>query len=561
MKNNLLIIILFIYNFNYSQTTSFENKKTENLIQIWGILKYKHPNISRGNIDFDNQFLKELEKIKLLKTQEQLNSEFIKWINSFDSKKEKIKIKASQSDKLFTKNEDYSWITNSNFNDELVELLNQIKSNTNYGKYYAFVNKMSSIVDFNNDKEFVNFNIKKEGHRLLFLASFWNKMRYWNVNIYLTETKWNKVLQNIIPDFFNANNLSKFGLAKDKLFASLNDSHSNYNFSALYNNPKRKHSLYGGRIINDTLVIKTIFNSHFANEENIELNDLIYSINGKKLKHYLNKKFLNRISVSNKNRLKASLESFLLLSSTSSDSLKIGVLKKNGVVREQKIKLYKFSKKNFKPERLIDTLSIIKWKNIKQGIGYINLKKINKSELKKAFKSFKNTKGIIIDLRNYPTNLKATDVPYFLYPKKKVFIKILSSDGPAIGKYDTQSALKIFKNPFAAGRGNKNYYKGKVILLVDRNTGSMAEYFAMAIQNSPNCITIGEQTFGAVMNRTEVVLKDKTKIDFTGLGSFYPNDLNVQRQGLKINYKVKEKAKGNNIYEYIDKAIKIIQEN
>lgn len=214
----------------------------------------------------------------------------------------------------------------------------------------------------------------------------------------------------------------------------------------------------------------------------------------------------------------------------------------------------------YKPVAMVDTLHQVKWKKIKDDVGYINLAFINKKELKNAFKTFMNTKGIVIDLRNYPRNIKATDVPYFLYPKKKIFMKILVSQTPSIGKYDAQSVLKIIKNPFSAGRKNKNNYKGKIVLLVDRTTASMAEYFAMAIQSSPNCITIGEQTCGAVMNRNQVILKDKTTVDFTGIGAFYPDNTSVQRQGLKIDYKIQENATGYNIYQYIDEAIQIIQD-
>lgn len=559
MKKYIIIFFLMIYNFNYSQNIISKNKKIENFIQIWGLLKYKHPKISKGNIDFDKEFIKQFDKLAKINTQEQFNTEILNWIFSLNSKKERIKIKKAKSDILFSKNEDYSWLTNSNFNDELIEILNQIKNNTNYGKHYAFINKMSSSVNFNEDREFIGFDAKKESHRFLFLASFWNKMRYWNVNIYLTETRWNTVLKLVIPNFSSDNEL-QFYLAKDKLFAYLNDSHSNYNFSYFYNNPKRKYSLYGGRIINDTLVIKTIFNQEFAKSENIQLGDMVYSINDKKLNEYYLEKFSNRISASNNNYLKKSIERFYLLSDIS-DSVKIEISKKNGTISQQKIKLYKFSKEIYNIKNLPDTLAFIKWKKITKDIGYINLKEINKPELEKAFEDFKSSKGIVIDLRNYPRNLNVNDVPNYLYPKKKVFMKILTPKSPSIGKYDTQSVLKIIKNPFAAGKNNKNYYKGKVILLVDRNTASMAEYFAMAIQNSPNCITIGEQTFGAVMNRNEVILKDKTTIDFTGAGAFYPDNKSAQRQGLKIDYYVQENAKGYNIYKYIDEAIKIIQED
>ncbi|MCG1036724.1 S41 family peptidase [Polaribacter sargassicola] len=557
MKKSLVIIFLSTYCLNYSQNIISSDKKIENLIQIWGLLKYKHPNVSKGNFDFDKEFIKQYDKIKTIKTQEELNAEFLNWIICLNSEKEKIKTNKKKKE-LFAKNEDYSWIISSNFSEKLIEILTLLKDNSNFGKYYSFVNKMSSTVNFNNDKELPNFDAKKESHRFLFLASFWNKMRYWNVNIYLTETKWNKVLQEVIPDFYHYDK-TKYQLAKDKLFSRLNDSHANYNYSSLYKNPNRKFSLYGGRIINDTLIINKVFNQEFAKLEGIELGDLIYSINGKKINDYYNDKFSNSISTSNKNYLKAILEKSYLLSETK-DSLKISLMKKNGQIKQQNIKLYKFSKKIYKPKSILDTLSTIKWIKIKENIGYINLHKINKLEVENAFKAFKNTKGIILDLRNYPQSLNTNDISSFLYPKKKVFIKILTAYSPSIGKYDTQSALKIIKNPFVAGKNNKEFYKGKVILLVDRNTASKAEFFAMSIQSSPNCTTIGEQTFGAIMNRNEILLKDKTKIDFTSVGAFYPDNTNAQRKGLKIDFKVQEKAKKYNVYKYIDEAIKLIEE-
>lgn len=557
MKKKLLIVVLLTTSICFSQNSITENKKTENLIRVWGLLKYKHPNVSRGNFDMDKQFIQEFNKLKSINTQTELNSALSLWIQGFKSTKYGIKINRNTSTKLFTKNVDYSWITTSNFSPELIEHLDQIKNNSNYKNHYASINKMSHSVQFKNDMEYIGFDADKKSNRLLFLASFWNKMRYWNVNIYLTETPWNTVLSEMIPDFLSKNKKT-YDIAKDKLFAKLNDSHSNYISSTLFKNPKLKFSLYIGRIMNDSLVIRALLNKKLAKKEDIELGDVIYSINGKTTSTFYKEKFSNRISASNNNYLKSTIQKFFLLSNIS-DSIKIGLLKKDGKKKETYIKLYKRKDYAYNPAVLYDTLKSVKWNKIKKDIGYINLAKINKSELKNAFKAFKKTKGIVIDLRNYPRNLRSNDLPSFLYPKKKVFMKILVPHAPSIGKYNAQSALKIIKNPFAAGRNNKNYYKGKVVLLVDRTTASMAEYFALAIQASPNCITIGEQTFGAVMNRNQVLLKDKTTVDFTGNGAFYPDNISVQRQGLKIDYLIQERATEYDVYQYINEAVKIIQ--
>jgi C-terminal processing protease CtpA/Prc len=80
----------------------------------------------------------------------------------------------------------------------------------------------------------------------------------------------------------------------------------------------------------------------------------------------------------------------------------------------------------------------------------------------------------------------------------------------------------------------------------------------MTIQQSPNCTTIGEQTAGSVMNIVSYMLPDKTEVNFTGLGAFYPDGEEVQRKGLRIDYYVKETAKNYDPELYIKDAIRII---
>jgi C-terminal processing protease CtpA/Prc len=179
------------------------------------------------------------------------------------------------------------------------------------------------------------------------------------------------------------------------------------------------------------------------------------------------------------------------------------------------------------------------WKLLEAGIGYINLKSINKKELQKAFENLKDTHGIIIDLRNYPKYLQFYDVPKHILPKRTQFIKVLGPVLPSYAAYDIKAPMRFLLNPFKVGRKNSNHYQGKIVLLVDASTGSNAEFIAMTIQSAPNCITMGSKTFGAVLNRNEVILTDNTTLDFTGMGAFYPDtDMEAQRNGLRIDIKI-----------------------
>lgn len=553
----LIVLFLFIPFFVFAQAKVSPVKKTEDLIHIWGLLKYQHPEVSKGKYDFDNEFITEFNKIQILETQEELNQEFERWIKSFDAKSTKYKSNENllRIENLFAKNADFNWIENSSFSPVLVQLLSKLKNNALIGDYYAKVSPLTKMVSFSNDKGYANFDAKAASNRLLFLASFWNIMRYWNVNIYLTETPWSIVLKDLIPEFLSENPTT-YELAKDKLFAKLNDSHSNYNSSYLFKEKTIKKSIYGGRIVNDTLVIKRVFNKDLADKEGIEIGDLICKVNNEKISSYYKKMFSDRISVSNENYLKSVLEPYYLLSGRE-EKLTVEILKKDKTIKKVDINLYSGNEYKYEPFSW-DENNIQKSKLIDETIGYVNLGMLNKKELKDVFKTFGKTKGIIIDLRNYPKNLSQSDVPKYLLPKGKQFMKALVPLAPSFAEYDIKTKLRFIYNPFSAGKKNKNYYKGKVILLVDRKTGSMAEYFAMAIQQAPNCITIGEQTFGAVMNRNPVILADKTEIDFTGMGAFYPNDVEVQRKGIKLDYEVVERALNYNSNLYVEEAIKLI---
>jgi C-terminal processing protease CtpA/Prc len=557
MKKILLFIFVFSSLITFSQTKVAESQKIENLIQIWGLLKYHHPEISKGKYDFNNEFIMQFDKIQSIESKDELSAEFINWIQKFDTKKTIYQSEPDflKSKNLFTKNADFKWIEHSNYSNELVTLLNKIKNNVAVGDYYASINSLNKMVGFKNETGLNNFDASLKSHRMLFLCSFWNVMRYWNVNIYLTDQPWSEVLTEMIPEF-NKNEPIDFELAKEKLFSKLNDSHSNYQYSTTLNNVKN-FPAFGGRIINDSLVITDIYNQSNAEKDAIEIGDVIYAVEGVKLRDYYLSKYKEVISASNENYLKSAIEKTYLLASNN-DSIQVEVLKKDGRRQSYHIQLAPLSYFGERYARLRPPKLESNWNKIRDDIGYLNLYKITKEELKTAFQSFENYKGLIIDLRNYPAAISEADIADYLYPKKMKFLKILGPLLPSYANYDIEAPLKIIADPFVAGKSNTRYFKGKVVLLVDRKTASKAEFIGMAIQQSPNCITIGEQTFGAVMNRHEIILIDKTSIDFTGMGGFYPNDEGVHRNGLKIDYEVKESAKKYNPNQYIDEAVKLI---
>ncbi|MDM1495370.1 hypothetical protein HX063_08100 [Myroides odoratimimus] len=561
MKKFFALFTLLICTVSFAQQRELKEVSSESLIHVWGLVKYKHPNVSRGGYDMDQEFLKAYTTLETIKNEEALNTFLKQWIKQFDSSKHPLKkdgIKVSE-DKLFTVNARFEWIDSDLYDKELKSILTDLKDNTNYGKYYLTNRKKSSIVKFDNEEALADFSNENESHRMLFLSSFWNSIRYGNVNIYLADTPWDEVLTEFVPRFKTKEGV-EFEYLKDELFVKLNDSHSDYQASYYLNTKVKRFSTYGTKNINDSLVITTIYDPIEAKESNIELGDVIFRVEGKSVKDYRESTIGKYVSVSNPNYLKR-FESFYFPALGDQESMTVSIKKKSGEIIERSVPLLKGEEfKNFKTVESL--FKEQKAPELGDDIGYLHLGRATKKKLKNFFKANNSKQNIILDLRDYPKNISPELITSYLLPHRTTFFKALGWYGPALGEWDIKKGIAKIIDPFKAGNENKDYYKGTVVLLVDHTTLSAAEYMGMGIQQAPRCITVGKQTGGAVTNRVRVLLKDDTTIDFSGYGAFYPNDkeYNVHRNGLKIDYIIPESANNYNAYGMIQYAVDLINE-
>lgn len=555
MKKIFFCLLLLSSLHLFSQTKLSEVQKYKQIGLVWGLLKYHHPEVSKGDYNWDLEFINLFDKASEIENQEELNVLLVGFISRFETNK--LKTKKIDSGKLFLKNLDYDWIDSKIFGEKLTKNLVEIKENGNINNYYASTDKLAKMISFKNEKGFKDFDYSLKSHRILLLYSFWNAVQYWDVNKYLMDDKWSNCLDSMTEAFINCKTNLEFDLAKSKLICKLNDSHSFYLTKTILNSEFKFKPTFAGKVINDSVVVNTIYNKLLAMKDGIELGDVIVKIENKNVLVYLNEKLGNLFPASNINQLKKWGTYWLF--NNSIDSLNVGIISKKGVKKNSYLHLYQ--KLDFLDYESLEITKKDKWDFITPTIAYINLAEITQKEMRSAFEQISNTKGLILDLRNYPKNIINEDLAEFLYPQKKEFLKVLFpiESSPSYGEYDGESPLKLIMNPFKAGGKNPDYYKGKVILLVNKTTQSKAEFIGMTIQQSPNCVTIGEQTAGSVMNVVSYMMPDKTEVNFTGLGAFYPNGKGVQRNGLHIDYYVKESAKNYDPESYIKEAIKMIE--
>lgn len=556
-------LVLFLFtSIGYGQALT-KNEVNQQIALVWGLLKYHHPDVSRGKFDWDRELLVTLENSGEVSDQKELNEILLQLCTKVNTKKTRFREKEnSPGEELFRKNEDYGWIQEYAFSENLRGELIKLKQNSRIGDYYASSELLNNFLNFDNEKGQPNFDHTKESHRLLLLYNFWNTIQYWYVNKYLMDENWRDALPALTAEFADATTTEKFELAKLKMISKLNDSHSYRTSSFLWDSIFNHFPAFNGKLVNDSLVITRTIKTKSGIHTNLQPGDIITGINDLPVEKYIEKRFTPLISASNKNYLRGRIQKWFLLSDNS-DSLKVTVHSPGtGVSSEQYIPLYSSFGKIDSAQKLYNPPKE-KWYDLTPEVTYINLDSIQPKELKTAFGSAKENKAIILDLRNYPSFIRDKDLSQFLYPRKKKYLKVLFplEGEPSYGDPDGKAPLRFILDPFKTGRKNKDYFKGKVVLLVDRNTMSKAEYLAMVIQQAPNCVTVGEQTAGAPLNIWTYTLADGQTASFTGLGGFYPNGVGVQRTGVAIDHQIEESALHYDPELYIKKALEIIEDD
>lgn len=164
---------------------------------------------------------------------------------------------------------------------------------------------------------------------------------------------------------------------------------------------------------------------------------------------------------------------------------------------------------------------------INENIGYIRFNWFYPTISKdfwKALQNFKNTRGLIIDLRGNPGGERrdAIAIAEMFFDKKTL----------AYTEQLRNGENKIFLNPVT------NPYRGKVIILVDIMTKSSSEFFAGCIQSLQRGIVIGEQTPGSVGPADLMILPNGATFIYPVAKTILANGQVVEGKGIKPNIEV-----------------------
>jgi C-terminal processing protease CtpA/Prc len=162
---------------------------------------------------------------------------------------------------------------------------------------------------------------------------------------------------------------------------------------------------------------------------------------------------------------------------------------------------------------------------------------------------------LIIDIRNYPSDFPIYDLSRYLMPESTPFFRVTTGSVIIPGLFTFNDSLSM-----NAGEENKDYYHGKVCILVNEISVSSSEFHAMAYRAAPGATVVGSATAGADGNVAAFFLPGGISTGMSGIGVYYPDGTETQRIGIVPDVEVKPTIEGikKGRDEVLGKAIEII---
>ena len=516
----------------------------ELLGRIWGFMKYYHPAVADGEYNWDAELFRVMADVLEAGDINELNEIFIRWVDSYELiNSGELQSPEYANIKLFP---NYDWMDNQMISETLSQKLKSlINVRRQSDNFYINLKPGLGNPNFKREKPYTQMNIEEDsGLRLLALYRYWNMIEYFFPYKYQTDQDWNTVLGKFIPIFLDAKTELSYKQAILQLIAHINDTHSIiWSDNTLETWKGLNKAPYNLSFIEDNFVVTAVWEGD--EYSTLKIGDIITHVDGKTTEQIINDR-LPYTPASNRDRQLSDIAIDLLR--TSQDKISVQILRSGET---------HYFDVDCLPHRIPPEVVKETFKLMSSDIGYIWLETLKSETVAEVMDAFKDTKGIIIDIRGYPRDFSVLHtLGNYLLPQPKDFVIF------TIGSVE-QPGLFIFgEAPPTIGIDNEDYYKGKVIIIVNERTMSRAEYFSMAFQTAPRAKVIGSITAAADGEVSGILLPGSVQTMITGMGVYYPDGKQTQRVGIALDEIVKPTIQGiiQGRDELLERAMEIINE-
>jgi len=485
--------------------------------KIWGFLKYHRPAITSGQRNWDYDLFRVLPSVLAAGNHNDAMTAIAHWVDQLGPIADCSPCSTFNGDELHLQ-PNLKWIHDQrNLGPDLSSALQKTYlSRPADGKQFYVARGREGNPKFEHELSYPALKTDA-GLQLLALFRFWNIIEYWFPYRNLI-ADWDAVLRDSIPRIALAQSFDDYQLQLMRVIAAVQDSHANLFSSLKLRPPVGECQL---PVILRYVEKRFVVSDYASNDRSsgLKIGDAITSIDGlsvsKLVSHvspyYGDSNDAARFRDIGRSLTRGACGSVPIEISRNNKSVKLAVDR----VETHKLEVTRDGRHD---------LSGDAFQILPQNVAYLKLSSVKADRVADYLKVAASAKGLIVDIRNYPSEFVVFALGSHLVQKDTQFARFTEADlsNPGVFRWRQGEPL----TPEAP------HYSGKLVILVDEISQSQSEYTAMALRATPYAIVMGSTTAGADGDISAVPLPGNLQTFISGLGVFYPDKRPTQRIGI-----------------------------
>jgi C-terminal processing protease CtpA/Prc len=498
------------------------------LAKVWGFVKYHHPAVTGGQHNWDYDLFRVMPQVLAAPDQATARAAMLTWITNLGPVAPCNRcVTLDTSNLALTPNLDWLFDT-SLLGAGLSQSLQNIYANRTAAgsQFYLSFAQGAGNPSFDHELTYSSLRSPDAGFRLLALFRFWNMVQYFYPNRAImsddpSQTNyWDQVLADSIPLIGLAADSVTYQQELIRFIGRIHDTHANL-WSTLAARPP-----YGVcylpvdvRFVEGSAFVLRNTDISAGPAAGLLPGDVIVQLDGSDVSDLV-KQWAPLYADSNQAaRLRDMAQN---LTRGNCGPASVTVQRGSGAVTLQA---------NRVPTSAIDFSQTYShdlpgpaFQMLAPDVAYVKISTLKQADCAADIRAAAGTAGLIIDIRDYPTDFPIFTLGGMLVTKDTPFVRFTFGDASNPGAFGWGDPVSL--TPMTP------HYSGRVVILVDETTQSSAEYHALAFRQTPGAIVIGSTTAGADGNVSTVPIPGGHSSYISGIGVFYPDKRPTQRVGI-----------------------------
>jgi hypothetical protein len=498
----------------------------ENLVtlgQVWGFLKYHHPAIRSGERHWDFDLFRVLPGVLAAPDSRTANAAILKWMTSLGPVPPCKPCATLPIDQAHSR-PDLNWIENeARLGPDLSRALRAVHANRPAEQTQFYLSLAPGIGNpvFKNEPNYAQISLPDAGYQLLGLYRFWNIIQYWFPYRDVIGENWTGVLREFAPRVALAKSRLDYERQLLAVIARVHDTHANL-WSSLAARPPVGDCEIPARIrfIEGRPVVTAAGGS-------LEVGDVISALDSTPVSRLV-AEWSRFYAASNEPTRLRDIGRFMTRGACGAATVAVTRATGDVVVKTERVKSA--------PRPTTNDLPGDTFRKLSPEVAYLKLSSIKIADVPKYLEAAAGTKGLVIDIRNYPSEFVVFALGRSLVGDTMAFARFTQGDLTNPGAFHWGPVMSLTPA--------EQRYKGTVVILVDEVSVSQAEYTTMAFRTAPGAKVVGSTTAGADGNVSSIPLPGALSTMISGIGVFYPDKRPTQRVGIVPDVEAKPTIAG-----------------